>query len=223
VSPKKQLQRTTQTQLAKDRAYQEIKERILAGEFASGVMTSEREIAARLNISSTPIRAALERLEMDGLVNVSPRRGVVVREITLQEVYDHFEFRLLIEPQIVRAIAGRLRPDQLKELNRNLKEQERCVERRDMSLSTKLDAQFHLLLCEFHGNTEILRVMWQLQDKIHRMVLGVHVKHPDRIVTNYPEHRAIAEAVINGVGDKAETGMREHLEHGMRFLTSPRG
>lgn len=214
---------TAQAKLAKERAYHEIKSRILAGEFQSGVMTSEREIAARLKVSSTPIRAALERLEMEGLVNVSPRRGVVVREITLQEVVDHFELRLMIEPRIVRSIAGRLRPEQVKELDRNLKEQDRCVAGRDMSYSVQLDTQFHLLLCEFHGNSEILRFMWTLQDKIHRMVLGVHTRHPERIVSNYPEHLRIADAVKKGDADSAEVAMQQHLEHGMRFLTSPRG
>lgn len=208
--------------LLKERAFQAIKNGILADQFPGGSFLSERQIATWLKMSKTPVRAAFERLEMEGFVTTSPQQGVVVRELTIREIADHFEMRIALESFVVRHLAGRLTPDQIEQVTANLEAQRECAELGDVHGSVRLDSEFHLLVCGFFHNEEIKRVMWQTRDKIFRIVQRVHAQHPERLTTNYPEHRAIAEAVIQGDGDLAAQRLLEHLEHGKQFLMSPR-
>jgi len=194
----------------------------LADQFPAGSFLSERQIAAWLSMSKTPVRAAFEGLEMEGFVMTSPQQGVVVRDLTVHEIADHFEIRIALESFVVRNLAGRLTPDQLERLNANLDAQQGCVAGGDVHRSVKLDGEFHLLLCSYFHNEEINRVMWQTRDKIFRVIQRVHTQHPERLATNYPEHRAIAEALIQGDGELAARRRQEHLEHGKQFLLPPR-
>ena len=98
--------------LLKERAYSEIKQRLQAGEYASGTFLSERQLAIQLGMSKTPIRAALERLEQEGFVAISPHQGVIIRDLSVHEIADQYEFREALETFVARRMAGRLTPAQ---------------------------------------------------------------------------------------------------------------
>jgi DNA-binding GntR family transcriptional regulator len=70
----------------KEAAYAEIKKRILSGKFAQGRLLSERQLAVQLEKSQTPVRAALEKLQMEGLVAIAPQQGIVVCEISVHDL-----------------------------------------------------------------------------------------------------------------------------------------
>ena len=101
-------QEGTERVLLKDQAYENLKNLILEEVFAPGTFLSERQLAARLDMSKTPIRSALERLETEGFVTVSPQQGIVVRESSLREIVDLFDIRIALEVFVVQSIAGRL-------------------------------------------------------------------------------------------------------------------
>lgn len=208
--------------LMKEAAYAEIKERILSGEFEAGRFLSERQLALRLKMSQTPVRAALEKLQMEGLVAISPQQGVVVCELSIHDIADQFEYREAIEVFVVRRIAGRLTPSQVARLRENLERQRRVVLTGDVPGNIELDTEFHLMLCEFHGNREFLRAMEALRDKIHRAIVRVQTRNPDRLNQGYEEHVRIAEAVIDGNANEAARTILAHLESGKAVLLSPR-
>lgn len=208
--------------LLKQQAYSALKLSIQDGTFAAGEFLSERQLAARLGMSKTPVKAALERLEVEGFVAVAPQQGIVVRELSVQEVADQFEIRAALEPFTVRQIAGRLSAVQIDQLRQNLQLSRKACESEEISAAVFLDADFHLLFCEFLGNQEILRVLSQLRDRIHGVIR--HVFHHDhqRLLSSVDEHEAIAEAVITGQGDLAARRVVQHLEYGRQFLLSRR-
>ena len=206
--------------LLQDRAYDDLKRRIQSGEFVSGTFLSERRLARDLGMSKTPIRSALVRLDIEGFVSVSPQQGIVVREPTLQEIVDLFDIRAALEAFVVRRIAGRLSPAHKAQLKRNLRDQSEASKKGDEAALTLLDTDFHCLLCSFLGNVEIERVMWQLRDKLHRVILRVMRQVPGRTKTAFQEHAAIAEAVIRGRGDEAAARIEKHLEFGKKYLIS---
>ncbi|HEU5118608.1 MAG TPA: GntR family transcriptional regulator [Isosphaeraceae bacterium] len=205
----------------KQRAYEEIKQRILSGRLAPGGLLSERQLAAELKMSKTPVHAALERLEVDGLVTVAAQQGVVVREATPGDVTDFFEFRQAMEPFVVGRIAGRLSADQKTSLDRNLSANRQAVLAADMEANVQFDAEFHLLLCEFLGNREILRVMRQVQEKVHRVIYQISTRSPSRMDVSLAEHEAIAQAILSGDACSASERMVEHLRNGLRLLYQP--
>jgi DNA-binding GntR family transcriptional regulator len=208
--------------LMKDRAYAEIKQCLLRGELAGGSFLAERQLAEKLGMSKTPVRAALERLEAEGFVTVSPQQGIIIRDLTVHEIADQYEIRTALETYTVRTLAGKLTAAQVARLQGNLRAQERLRKANDVPRWVALDAEFHTLFCEFLGNQEILRVISGLREKIHRVTTKVFQMNPGRMGMSYEEHGQIADAVISGAGARAARLIELHLEVGKQFLLSPR-
>src|SRR4051794_17827836 len=175
--------------LMKERAYAELKRLILDGALAPGSFLAERQLAARLGMSKTPVRSALERLESEGFLSISPQQGAIVREVSLHEVADQYEIRQAIESFVVRTLAGKLSPEQVALLRANLDAQRLNLKAGDVTRGAALDGEFHGLFCEFLGNQEILRVMRQLRDKTHRLISQVFKLNPGRLASSYAEHQ----------------------------------
>jgi DNA-binding GntR family transcriptional regulator len=208
--------------LMKDRAYERIKAKLLNNDFPPGSFLSERVLAQQLGMSKTPVKAALERLESEGFIAVSPQQGIIVRELSVREIADQYEIRLALESFALRTVAGRLTPDQADRVRANLESQSRLKGLADVPRMVELDAAFHALFVEVLGNAEILRVIGQLRERMQRVVTQVFRLCPSRIETSYVEHVAIADAVIAGKGEKAAELLTRHLERGKLMILSPR-
>lgn len=209
--------------LLKERAYAEIKRGILSGKLAAGSFLAERQLAAQLGMSKTPVRSALERLESEGLLSISPQQGAIIRDLAVPEIADQYEIRMAIESFVVRTLAGKLSPAQVELLEANLQAQRANLDDGgDVARGVALDEEFHALFCEFLGNQEILRVVGQLRDKIHRVIFRVFSINRQRMAQSYEEHRAIAEAVVQGEPALASTRIEAHLRIGMNSLLPSR-
>ena len=200
----------------KQLAYQELKRLILAGELAGGSVQSVRKLAAQLQMSKTPIHAAIERLEAEGLVMLAPQQGVVIRELSVHDIVNHFEIRQALEPYVLRRLAGHLTEEQIEQLRQNLEKLHQCVDKKDSAAFMQVDAAFHQLLCDFFRNDEINRVMQQLRDKVQRVIFRIAEHFPERMGETHAEHHAIVESLVREDGEQAAHLMSEHLEQGLR-------
>jgi DNA-binding GntR family transcriptional regulator len=209
--------------LFKRQAYDAIKRMILAGELAPGAFLAERPLAARLGMSTTPVRSALQRLEVEGLIHIAPQQGAVVRDFSFREVTELYEIRMALEPFVARRIAGRLTPEQVGRVEANLEAQRENLARRDIGLCVRLDEGFHTLFSEFLENREICRVMGSLRDKTHRVFHRVFSLNPGRMEGSYREHAVIAETIIRGDAELAARRVETHLDYGRRALVDPLG
>ncbi|MBI1312768.1 FCD domain-containing protein [bacterium] len=208
--------------LLKQRAYDELKQRIQDATFQPGAFLSERQLAGQLGMSKTPVKAALERLEAEGFIAVSPQQGIVVRDLSVHEIADQFEIRQALESFVLRSLAGKLCNAQVTQLRGNLRQQQQAAKSGDTRAAARLDSEFHTLFCTFLGNQEIIRVMLHLREKMHRVVTRVFDQNTHRLGSSYREHQAIADAVLSGNGDQAATALEEHLNYGKQLLLSPR-
>lgn len=209
-----------QRRLMKEKAYDSLKQLILSETFEPGTFLSERQLASRLRMSKTPIKSGLERLESEGFIGISPQQGIVVLDLTLEEINDHFETREALETYVVRRLAGRLTLEQVWRVRENLAAQKVTVEKLDDPANRLFDSEFHMLWCQFLGNREIIAVMQRLRDRIHRIVSRVNSRNLSRMNEGLEEHVRIAEAVISGDGDLATRSIEEHLRSGKLCLLS---
>lgn len=203
------------------RAYAELRRLIVTGEFPPGTFLSERQLAAQLGMSKTPVHVALERLESEGFVTISAQQGIVVRGMTVEDIIDHYELREAVESWVVRRLAGRLNPKQVKELRDNLTKQHEALAANNLHQIMVHDQQMHFLLSSFLGNQEITTTMERLRDKIHQVILRVTDTDRTRPVESTAEHVAIIEAIIDGDPDAAARLIIEHLEAGKRRILNP--
>lgn len=209
--------------LLKDRAYDRIKAKLLNDDYPPGTFLSERQLAGALGMSKTPVKAALERLEAEGFISVSPQQGIVVRELSVHEIADQYEIRAALEAFAVRSLAGKLSAEQVTRVRGNLLAQSKLTGNGDVAKGVELDTAFHAQFIDFLGNREIIRVMDQLQERMRRVISQVFHLSPTRVRTSFEEHTAIATAVIDGRGDTAAELITRHLELGKRLILSPRG
>ncbi len=204
--------------LMKERAYDELKRHILNDDYPPGSFLAERRLAEQLGMSKTPVKAALERLELEGFICVSPQQGIVVREFSVHEIADLYEIRAALESYTMRLIAGRLSEAQIARLRENLAALKSIAGSGDVSSAVVLDAEFHILFTRFLGNREFLRVMEHLRHKMHRVITKAFRLNPGRIDTSYKEHKAIVDVVIAGNGNQAAKLIESHLEKGKQLI-----
>lgn len=204
--------------LLRERAYTELKKLILTGQLAKTPFLSSRKLAEQLGMSNTPVRSAVERLETEGLLSIGPQRGIVLNELTTQEIVDHFELRQSLETLVVRKLAGRVGPDQVAELRANVESHQASLDAGDIEQYIARDGDFHLLLAEFSGNADVERVLRQLRDRIYRVVLRVIEHVPGRMRETIDEHRQIVELIEAGDASRASEVMTNHLRAGFKAL-----
>jgi len=203
----------------KEKAYLQLKKLIREGKFQTGDMLTERHLVELLQMSRTPIRAALERLEAEGLVQYTPNKGIQLLEISLQRAADIYDFRMAIETYIARRLSACiLTNEQIGMVQANLDEQKFHVQKDDYESFTRADLEFHLLLARFYENQEMIHAIDRLQNQLFRIAMNVLRKDRNRIQVSYQDHVAIFEHVRKGDAAGAEEAMMRHLEYGKRIL-----
>ncbi len=205
--------------MLKDQAYKELKALIQSGDFPPNTFLSERQLVSRLGMSKTPIRSALELLQAQGLVIVSPQQGIVVTDLSAREITELFDVRTAVEPFVVMSLGKRnLGAGAFASLEKNLKLQETAAKAGDALASTHLDVEFHLLLSESLGNREILAWLEKCFDKLHRSILRINRLAPGRLRKSQQDHASILSAIRGSNGEIAARRMTEHLKYGRQFL-----
>jgi GntR family transcriptional regulator, vanillate catabolism transcriptional regulator len=207
-----------------------LRELILAGELPGGARIAELAIVERLGVSRTPIRAALMRLEQEGLLEALPSGGYAVRTFSEGDVCDAIEMRGTIEGLAARLAAERGVPNAL------LDEARSCLERIDAVLGqpaldeeaftryVSLNETFHNLLRDMAGSELVAREL----DRVVRLPFAspsafvvVQANSPqarDMLVVAQDQHRQVLDAIQVREGSRAESIMREHARIARRNL-----
>jgi DNA-binding GntR family transcriptional regulator len=191
---------------AKERIYRELKEAILSMELKPGQAIAEAVVGERYGISRTPAREALSRLVDEGLVEVIPRKGYFVAEVTLQDVLESYHLRILLEPEAAALAANQ----ETGRLVASLKEN---MERHTENATSARNREFHMLVAHASGNQRLARMIEQLMDEVHRVaVLDPYMLRPDGL--GHEEHYNIIHALECCNPEEALNRMRLHLESG---------
>ncbi len=203
-----------------DQAKDALKKEIFSGALKPGERIDISEYAKRWAISPTPLRDALKNLEVSGIVEVSPRRGVFVAKLDERAFREILDLRICLEPAAVRLAAPNI-PREVAEAARDayLNAGNARPEDRVAALE-EVDFLIHRLAKEYCGNSRLKRMLesaWdQFQWSRHAIIWKVEVPFD----LTLPEHIRICECLIKGDGACAETAMRQHLEHSRKRLSS---
>lgn len=197
-----------ETQSATGRAYQLLKQEILHCTLPPGTEIYEGATADRLGMSKTPIREALGMLVHEGFVEVRPRQGYRVTDVTIADVQDAFQMRLLLEPAAAELAAERATPDQLQMLRTLVEDPEaETYEQRVASIT-----QFHEILADASGSPRLSGTLRNLLDEVHRLFfLGLQLDH---VVSHRAEHRELLDALLKGNHHLSGEIARRQVEDG---------
>jgi DNA-binding GntR family transcriptional regulator len=194
-----------------DAAYNIVKRDIVEGVLAPGTEVTERELTERYRLSKAPLREALVRLSHEGLLRSIPRTGYLVTPITVQDVRDIFEMRLLLEPAAARQAAGRVDKELLTQLDELCRAGYTPGDRESERAFLRTNRQFHLAIAQASGNRRLATLLGQLLEDMERLFhLGLAVRN--RSTEMQHEHQALVEALARGDADAAERTTIEQIE-----------
>lgn len=195
----------------REQAYLEIKRRINRLEFRPGAYLNEAQISRWLKIGRTPVHQALDRLMIEGLVQVIPRKGLVVQPISLEQVLQILDVRLVNETHCVGLAVERATRQDVLRMQELLATAGPLIRTRDHERLMNLDGAFHRLISDAARNPvlgDILAVLHERSLRFWFIAVGddLQLRRID------DEHRAILTAIKRGNHAEAEAAMRSHIE-----------
>jgi len=194
-------------------AYEAMMQAIRRGDYVPGARLREEEVAARLNLSRTPVREALRRLEAEGIVEHQPRSGAVVRQLSHAEVVELYEMRVVLERTAAEMAAKHgteAEFDTLAALNRQIE-----AERSNPARAAAINQDFHRGLYLACRNRFLLDAARGLNNAL--LLLGpTTFTDEDRIDLVVRQHAAIIEALDAGDAEAAGAAAEAHLQASLR-------
>lgn len=192
------------------RVFHTIREGILSGKYAADEMLKEKQIGDELGVSRTPVREALRQLELEGLVTIIPNKGAFVIGVSLEDIKDIYEMRVLLEGLCAKWAAQRVSETMLAELEENIYLTEFHLTKKNWDQIVALDNRFHELLYEASGSRELQRVLTdyhQYVQRIRKITLG----QEKRVKDSTEEHRMIVEALKMRDPQLAQNNAKKHI------------
>jgi len=202
-----------------ERAYDQLLDRMLSGELPAGTLLQERPLADALQISRTPVREALAKLESEGLVTRHVGRLLIVREIPVQELMQILHVRSILEVEAVALAADRISCAQLETLRATFEKQMQGPIP-DAGNHWGADDLLHGAICEASGNAVLTEMVRGLRRRTRMFNLK---RMPERFLPGCSEHLAIIEALERGDEKMARRSMATHLDNTKRSILNKLG
>jgi DNA-binding GntR family transcriptional regulator len=193
-----------------DRVYDSVREAILAGGHSGETRLTEEMLAERHGVSRTPVRAALQKLESDGFVEMIPRVGAVVRRRTLAEVAEIYEVRSLLESHAAGLAATRRSDEDVEALKRLQDKMDRIAGNGDVEGLSTLNRDFHTVILEASGNRTLAGSTNRLMEIGFLVHTYGNLGRQD-VARSFAEHRNLIEAIGSRDVEWATAIMRGHL------------
>jgi DNA-binding GntR family transcriptional regulator len=194
-----------------DQAANALRTEILACRLPPGSAISESFATEHLSLGRAPIRAALARLAEEGLVQALPRRGWVVSHVTIRDIHEVFDLRMLLESEAARVVAAkRIDGARLHRLDPVVALGHRPTDPESALGFLAANRAFHVAIARLSGNQRLARQVGRLLDESTRMlVMGLSLR--DRSTEMAHEHRELIEALAAGAASEAAAIMRTQI------------
>lgn len=202
---------------AADQVYSVLERMVITGTFQPGDRLTELSLAARLNVSRTPLRQALEKLVSKGWMRRSPSGALHVVDVSEEEIGALYAVRASLEELLIRQAAARIGEADLAELARVVDGQVRAAGSADADQVSRFGEEFHRLLWRLSGNlvgAQFLEEVLQRTTRYRR--LSFH--EPYRFQEGVKQHRALLDALSRDDVEKACRIIRKHIDESRQYV-----
>lgn len=193
-----------------DQAYGVLRDAILSHRIPPGSRLSVPEVARQLDISRSPAREAITRIQYEGLADFVPQRGAVVSSIGLDELVEIYDVREVLEGLAARRAAQTADPDLIAALQRVWHQHDRAIADGDVPTHMELDIEFHHLIRSASDNVRLGDALDRLQGQI-RLAMFTTASRGGGMPAALAEHQQLIEVIGSGDGDAAERVARDHI------------
>lgn len=194
-------------------AYNSIKSKIITCEYAPGTFLNEEALTEELNISRTPIRDALSRLEQEGLIEIKAKKGITVTPLTMKDINMIFEIRCMYEPYILKQYGNSLSDEKLAEFYRIFSHPNADSEEfKDNDYYYELDSSFHQMIIDACPNIYIKQNYNLIQTQSERFRFMTGNVSNNRLEETFREHNEIITHCLQKDWEVAAEKLLNHLE-----------
>lgn len=196
----------------RDVVFNTLRQAILKGELKPGERLMEIQLAQRLGVSRTPVREAIRKLELEGLVLMIPRKGAEVAEITVQDMEDVLEVRAALEELAVKDACEHITDEQLQELKKANTEFKKVLDGDDIIACVHADMKFHEIIYGATNKHRLLQILNNLREQMYRYRME-YLKDTATHKTLLEEHDSIRRALKKHDKEKAGLAIRNHIDN----------
>lgn len=196
----------------RDVVFNTLRQAILTGELRPGERLMEIHLADRLGVSRTPIREAIRKLELEGLVVMIPRKGAQVAKITEKNLKDVLEVRRALDMLAARLACRRMGEEDKEELKKACDEFADVVKGSNTKDITEADVRFHDIILKATNNERLMQLVNNLAEQMYRYRLE-YIKDSAYHSRLVQEHEAIYRAIINKEEEKAAEAVVLHIDN----------
>ena len=196
----------------RDVVFQTLRQAILRGELEPGERLMEIHLANRLGVSRTPIREAIRKLELEGLVVMIPRRGAIVASITEKDLKDVLEVRRTLEIMAGEMACERITPELLEQLKSAGEEFRRLKDTNDFTSLAEVDVKFHDVIYAATDNQRLITILNNLREQMYRYRLE-YLKDTGSHERLHTEDYEIYEAIRKGDKVSASAAIGRHIDN----------
>ena len=196
----------------RDVVFNTLRKAILRGELKPGERLMEIQLANKLGVSRTPIREAIRKLELEGLVLMIPRKGAEVAEITIKDLEDVLEVRAALEELAVCDACENITEEQILALKEAADNFQAALESDDLVKCAETDMAFHEIIYSATNNKRLLQILNNLREQMYRYRVE-YLKDETIYPRLLKEHKDIAESLRRKDKSRASETMREHVKN----------
>lgn len=196
----------------RDVVFNTLRQAILKGELEPGERLMEIQLADRLGVSRTPIREAIRKLELEGLVLMIPRKGAEVAKISEKSLRDVLEVRRSLEELAIELACQRMSDDDIRDLADAAEAFRTAVQTADAMTIAETDEHYHDIIYNGTGNNRLVQILNNLREQMYRYRLE-YIKDADKRQILVVEHDHILKAIKERHVAEAKTAIREHIDN----------
>lgn len=196
----------------RDVVFNTLRQAILRGELKPGERLMEIQLANKLGVSRTPIREAIRKLELEGLVLMIPRKGAEVAEITEKNLRDVLEVREALEALSVELACDHVTEDQICEMKMAAKAFENALKSGDVTKIAEADVQFHDVIALATDNQKLIQLLNNLREQMYRYRVE-YLKNEQVYPQLIEEHDMLIEAIRERRKDRAAEIVCQHIDN----------
>ncbi|MDF2595320.1 MAG: GntR family transcriptional regulator [Clostridia bacterium] len=207
----------------RDIVFQTLRKAILTGELEPGERLMEIQLGEKLGVSRTPIREAIRKLELEGLVIMVPRKGAQVAHFTEKDIQDVLEVRAALEALAAKIACKRMDDRSFLKLQLAITEYDYAARDKDIETMIEKDVEFHETIFNASQNDKLIQLFNNLREQVHRYRIA-YLKNTGESDAVHAEHLALLEALKRRDEDLAEDIAAKHIQTQcvsiMRFIRS---
>ncbi len=196
----------------RDVVFNTLRQAILLGELKPGERLMEIHLADKLGVSRTPIREAIRKLELEGLVTMVPRKGAEVAQITEKSMYDVLEVRRALDALCVELACDRITEEELEALGHACEDFGAAVRTKDLKQIAQADVALHDIIVKATGNQRLIQLVNNLSEQMYRYRFE-YIKDTNQHETLVEEHRIIYQSIANKDKQTAAEAARIHIDN----------